>query len=130
MAAEYINKVGRRKEAVARVYLTAGTGEFKVNGKSINEYFTVPQFQKVVLQSLEALGVVNNYDIKVNVCGGGFKGQAEAIRMGIARALVEVNPEDRVTLKKEGFLRRDSRVVERKKPGRPGARKRFQFSKR
>ena len=130
MAAEYINKVGRRKEAVARVYLTAGTGEFKVNGKDIKEYFTVPQFQKVVLQSLEALGVVNNYDIKVNVCGGGFKGQAEAIRMGIARALVEVNPEDRVTLKKEGFLRRDSRVVERKKPGRPGARKRFQFSKR
>ena len=128
--AEFINKVGRRKEAVARVYLSAGTGEFKVNGKEINEYFTVPQFQKVVLQSLEALGVVNNYDIKVNVCGGGFKGQAEAIRMGIARALVEVNPEDRVTLKKEGFLRRDSRVVERKKPGRPGARKRFQFSKR
>ena len=128
--AEFINKVGRRKEAVARVYLSAGTGEFKVNGKDINEYFTVPQFQKVVLQSLEALGVVNNYDIKVNVCGGGFKGQAEAIRMGIARALVEVNPEDRVTLKKEGFLKRDARVVERKKPGRPGARKRFQFSKR
>jgi small subunit ribosomal protein S9 len=128
--AEFINKVGRRKEAVARVYLSAGTGEFKVNGKEINEYFTVPQFQKVVLQSLEALGVVNNYDIKVNVCGGGFKGQAEAIRMGIARALVEVNPEDRVTLKKEGFLKRDARVVERKKPGRPGARKRFQFSKR
>ncbi len=128
--AEYINKVGRRKEAVARVYLTAGTGEFKINGKEIKEYFTVPQFQKVVLQSLEALGVVNNYDIKVNVCGGGFKGQAEAIRMGIARALVEVNPEDRVTLKKEGFLKRDARVVERKKPGRPGARKRFQFSKR
>ena len=128
--AEYINKVGRRKEAVARVYLTAGTGEFKINGKEIKEYFTVPQFQKVVLQSLEALGAVNNYDVKVNVCGGGFKGQAEAIRMGIARALVEVNPEDRVTLKKEGFLRRDSRVVERKKPGRPGARKRFQFSKR
>ena len=128
--AEYINKVGRRKEAVARVYLTAGTGEFKINGKEIKEYFTVPPFQKVVLQSLEALGAVNNYDVKVNVCGGGFKGQAEAIRMGIARALVEVNPEDRVTLKKEGFLKRDSRVVERKKPGRPGARKRFQFSKR
>jgi small subunit ribosomal protein S9 len=128
--AEYINKVGRRKEAVARVYLTAGTGEFKINGKEIKEYFTVPQFQKVVLQSLETLGAVNNYDVKVNVCGGGFKGQAEAIRMGIARALVEVNPEDRVTLKKEGFLKRDSRVVERKKPGRPGARKRFQFSKR
>ena len=128
--AEYINKVGRRKEAVARVYLTAGTGEFKINGKEIKEYFTVPQFQKVVLQSLEALNALNTYDIKVNVCGGGFKGQAEAIRMGIARALVEVNPEDRVTLKKEGFLKRDARVVERKKPGRPGARKRFQFSKR
>ncbi len=128
--AEVINKVGRRKEAVARVYLSAGTGVIKVNGKEINEYFTVPQFQKVVLQSLEALNALSTYDIKVNVCGGGFKGQAEAIRMGIARALVEVNPEDRVTLKKEGFLKRDSRVVERKKPGRPGARKRFQFSKR
>ncbi|MCR5455516.1 MAG: 30S ribosomal protein S9 [Bacteroidales bacterium] len=128
--AEVINKVGRRKEAVARVYLSAGTGEFKVNGKDYKEYFTVPQFQKVVLQSLEALNAINTYDIKVNVCGGGFKGQAEAIRMGIARALVEVNPEDRVTLKKEGFLKRDARVVERKKPGRPGARKRFQFSKR
>ena len=128
--AETINKVGRRKEAVARVYLSAGTGEFKVNGKDYKEYFTVPQFQKVVLQSLEALNALNTYDIKVNVCGGGFKGQAEAIRMGIARALVEVNPEDRITLKKEGFLKRDSRVVERKKPGRPGARKRFQFSKR
>ena len=128
--AEVINKVGRRKEAVARVYLSAGTGVIKVNGKEVNEYFTGPQFQKVVLQSLEALNALNTYDIKVNVCGGGFKGQAEAIRMGIARALVEVNPEDRVTLKKEGFLKRDARVVERKKPGRPGARKRFQFSKR
>ena len=128
--AEVTNKVGRRKEAVARVYIKAGSGEFIVNGKNYKEYFTVPQFQKVVVQALETLGTVNSYDIKVNVCGGGFKGQAEAIRMGIARALVEINPEDRVTLKKEGFLKRDSRVVERKKPGRPGARKRFQFSKR
>ena len=129
--AEFINKVGRRKEAVARVYLSAGTGEFKVNGKEINEYFTVPQFQKVVLQSLEALGVVNNYDIKVNVCGGGFKGQAEAIRLGISRALCEVDKEAyRSTLKAAGFLTRDAREVERKKPGQPGARRRFQFSKR
>jgi small subunit ribosomal protein S9 len=128
--AEFINKVGRRKEAVARVYLSAGTGEFKVNGKDINEYFTVPQFQKVVLQSLETLGAVNNYDIKVNVCGGGFKGQAEALRLAIARALVKINPEDKAALKAEGFMTRDAREVERKKPGQPKARKHFQFSKR
>ncbi len=127
---EVINTVGRRKCSVARIYLSAGKGEIKVNGKDYKEYFTVPQFQIVVAQPLEKLNVLENYDVKVNVNGGGFKGQAEAIRMGIARALVELNQEDRVTLKKEGFLRRDSRVVERKKPGRPGARKRFQFSKR
>jgi len=127
---EVINTVGRRKCSVARIYLSAGKGEIKVNGKDYKEYFTVPQFQIVVAQPLEKLNVLENYDVKVNVCGGGFKGQAEAIRMGIARALVELNQEDRVALKKEGFLRRDSRVVERKKPGRPGARKRFQFSKR
>lgn len=128
--AEVTNKVGRRKAAIARVFVTPGKGEIKVNGKDYKEYFTVPQFQKVVVQALEQINQAENYDVKVNVCGGGFKGQAEAIRLGIARALVEINPEDRVALKKEGFLRRDSRVVERKKPGRPGARKRFQFSKR
>ncbi len=128
--AEVTNKVGRRKAAIARVFLTPGKGEIKVNGKDYKEYFTVPQFQKVVVQALAQINQAENYDVKVNVCGGGFKGQAEAIRLGIARALVEINPEDRVALKKEGFLRRDSRVVERKKPGRPGARKRFQFSKR
>ena len=128
--AEVTNKVGRRKAAIARVFLTPGKGEIKVNGKDYKEYFTVPQFQKVVVQALAQINQAENYDVKVNVCGGGFKGQAEAIRLGIARALVEINPEDRVALKKEGFLSRDSRVVERKKPGRPGARKRFQFSKR
>lgn len=128
--AEVTNKVGRRKAAIARVFVTPGKGEIKVNGKDYKEYFTVPQFQRVVVQALEQINAAENYDVKVNVCGGGFKGQAEAIRLGIARALVEINPEDRVALKKEGFLRRDSRVVERKKPGRPGARKRFQFSKR
>ena len=128
--AEVTNKVGRRKAAIARVFVTPGKGEIKVNGKDYKEYFTVPQFQKVVVQALAQINQAENYDVKVNVCGGGFKGQAEAIRWGIARALVEINPEDRVALKKEGFLRRDARVVERKKPGRPGARKRFQFSKR
>ena len=128
--AEVTNKVGRRKAAIARVFVTHGIGEIKVNGKDYKEYFTVPQFQKVVVQALDQINQAENYDVKVNVCGGGFKGQAEAIRLGIARALVEINPEDRVALKKEGFLSRDSRVVERKKPGRPGARKRFQFSKR
>ena len=128
--AEVTNKVGRRKAAIARVFVTPGKGEIKVNGKDYKEYFTVPQFQKVVVQAVDQINQAENYDVKVNVCGGGFKGQAEAIRLGIARALVEINPEDRVALKKEGFLSRDSRVVERKKPGRPGARKRFQFSKR
>lgn len=128
--AEVTNTIGRRKSAVARVYVTPGKGEIKVNGKDYKEYFTVPQFQIVVMQALAKLGQAENYDIKVNVEGGGYKGQAEAVRMGIARALIKINPDDRVALKKEGFLKRDSRVVERKKPGRPGARKRFQFSKR
>jgi small subunit ribosomal protein S9 len=128
--AEVTNTVGRRKAAVARIYIKAGSGDIKINGRDYKEYFNVPQFQKVAVQALETIGALGNYDVKANVCGGGFKGQAEAVRMGIARALVEINPEDRVTLKKEGFLRRDSRIVERKKPGRPGARKRFQFSKR
>jgi len=128
--AEVTNTVGRRKAAVARVFLTQGSGSIKINGRDYKEYFSVPQFQKVAIQALEKLGVLANFDINANVQGGGFKGQAEAVRLGIARALIKVNPEDRSALKKEGFLRRDSRVVERKKPGRPGARKRFQFSKR
>jgi small subunit ribosomal protein S9 len=128
--AEVTNTIGRRKAAVARIFLTPGNGAIKINGKDYKEYFTVPQFQKVAVQALDKLGVLANFDINANVQGGGFKGQAEAVRMGIARALVKINPEDRVALKKEGFLKRDSRVVERKKPGRPGARKRFQFSKR
>lgn len=128
--ADVTNTIGRRKAAVARVYVTPGNGEIKINGRDYKEYFTVPQFQKVAVQALDKLGALANYDIQANVQGGGFKGQAEAVRLGIARALVKINPEDRVALKKEGFLCRDSRVVERKKPGRPGARKRFQFSKR
>ena len=104
--AEVTNKVGRRKAAIARVFVTPGKGEIKVNGKDYKEYFTVPQFQKVVVQALAQINQAENYDVKVNVCGGGFKGQAEAVRLGIARALVEINPEDRVALKKEGFLRR------------------------
>jgi len=128
--ADVTNTIGRRKAAVARVYVTPGSGEIKINGKDYKEYFTVPQFQKVAVQALDKLGALANFDVKANVKGGGFKGQAEAVRLGIARALVKINPEDRVSLKKEGFLKRDSRVVERKKPGRPGARKRFQFSKR
>ena len=128
--ADVTNTLGRRKAAVARVYVTPGNGDIKINGRDYKEYFKVPQFQKVAVQALELLGVLGNYDVKANVCGGGFKGQAEAVRLGISRALVEINAEDRTTLKKEGFLKRDSRVVERKKPGRPGARKRFQFSKR
>lgn len=128
--ADVTNTIGRRKAAVARVYVTPGNGNILINGKDYKEYFTVPQFQIVAVQALNKLGALSNYDVKANVNGGGFKGQAEAVRLGIARALVEINAEDRVALKKEGFLSRDSRVVERKKPGRPGARKRFQFSKR
>ena len=98
--------------------------------KSLEEYFPLATLRYVVKQPLELLGVTGQYDIKVNVCGGGFNGQAEALRLGIARALVKVNAEDKPKLKAAGFMTRDPREVERKKPGRPGARKRFQFSKR
>ena len=118
---EVVNAVGRRKTAVARVYLNEGKGNITINKKSLEEYFTLPTLQYIVKQPLELLGVLGQYDIKVNLVGGGFNGQAEALRLGIARALVKVNAEDKS---------RDPREVERKKPGRPGARKRFQFSKR
>ncbi len=127
---ELINAIGRRKAAIARIYVSEGKGSILVNGKEFREYFTVPQFQYVVTQPLSLLGVVDKYDIKVNVQGGGFKGQAESVRLAITRALVKMNPEDRSALKAQGFLTRDPREVERKKPGQPGARKRFQFSKR
>ena len=127
---EVVNAVGRRKTAVARVYLNEGKGNITINKKSLEEYFTLPTFQYIVKQPLELLGVLGQYDIKVNLVGGGFNGQAEALRLGIARALVKVNAEDKSKLRAAGFMTRDPREVERKKPGRPGARKRFQFSKR
>lgn len=127
---EVVNAVGRRKTAVARVYLNEGKGNITINKKSLEEYFTLPTLQYVVKQPLELLGVLGQYDIKVNLVGGGFNGQAEALRLGIARALVKVNAEDKSKLRAAGFMTRDPREVERKKPGRPGARKRFQFSKR
>ena len=127
---EVVNAVGRRKTAVARVYLNEGKGNITINKKSLEEYFTLPTLQYIVKQPLELLGVLGQYDIKVNLVGGGFNGQAEALRLGIARALVKVNAEEKSKLRAAGFMTRDPREVERKKPGRPGARKRFQFSKR
>ena len=127
---EVVNAVGRRKTAVARVYLNEGKGNITINKKSLEEYFTLPTLQFIVKQPLELLGVLGQYDIKVNLVGGGFNGQAEALRLGIARALVKINAEDKSKLRAAGFMTRDPREVERKKPGQPGARKRFQFSKR
>ena len=127
---EVINAVGRRKAAVARIYVTDGSGKITINKRDLEVYFPEQRLQFVVKQPLEKLNAADKYDIKVNLNGGGFTGQAEALRLAIARALVEINPEDKATLKKEGFMTRDAREVERKKPGQPKARKRFQFSKR
>jgi len=127
---ELVNTIGRRKAAVARVYVREGKGNITINDRDYKEYFPVPQLQYVVTQPLLTLGAIEKYDIKVNLNGGGIKGQAEALRLGIARAMCEINQEDRKILKPLGFLSRDPREVERKKPGRPKARKRFQFSKR
>lgn len=127
---EVVNAVGRRKAAIARVYLTEGTGKITVNKRDITEYFPSAILQYVVKQPLQLLEVEGKYDIKANLDGGGFTGQSQALRLGIARALVKINAEDKKNLKDHGFLTRDSRVVERKKPGRPKARRRFQFSKR
>ena len=127
---ETVNALGRRKAAVARVYVKEGNGVITINNKDLAQYFPLEIMQFVVKQPLLKLGVAEKYDIKVNLNGGGFKGQAEALRLAIARALVKINPEDKPALKAEGFMTRDPRVVERKKPGRPKARKRFQFSKR
>ena len=127
---EKINALGRRKAAVARVYLTDGTGAITINKRPLEVYFPSSILQYVVLQPLNLLEAAGKYDIKVNLRGGGYKGQAEALRLAIARALVKVNPEDKKALRAEGFMTRDAREVERKKPGRPKARKRFQFSKR
>ncbi len=127
---ESINAIGRRKAAVARVYLRQGSGQVTINGRELNEYFPQKDIQYKVNQPLALVEVANLYDLVVNVNGGGFKGQAEAIRMGISRALLKVNEDYRPALKAEKFLTRDARVVERKKYGKPKARKSFQFSKR
>ena len=127
---EVINAIGRRKAAVARVYLSEGKGNITINKRSLEQYFTLPTLQYIVKQPLELLGVAGQYDVRANLDGGGFNGQAEALRLGIARALVEANAENKSKLKAEGFMTRDPREVERKKPGQPKARKRFQFSKR
>ena len=127
---EVINALGRRKAAVARVYVKEGAGQITINGRDLNVYFPSSILQYVVKQPLEKLGVAEKYDIKANLDGGGFKGQAEALRLAIARALVKINTEDKSALKAEGFMTRDAREVERKKPGQPKARRHFQFSKR
>ncbi|MBU6342323.1 MAG: 30S ribosomal protein S9 [Bacteroidetes bacterium] len=127
---EMINAVGRRKTAVARVYLMKGEGKITVNGKDYREYFPQSHVQHNVVDPFAVVGAENIYDLKINVRGGGYKGQSEAIRMGVSRALVKLNEEFRKPLKARKFLTRDSRAVERKKFGQPKARKRFQFSKR
>ena len=127
---EEVNALGRRKSAVARVYVSEGTGKITINKRDLAEYFPSTILQYVVKQPLSTLGVEEKYDIKVNVYGGGFTGQSQALRLAIARALVKINADDKKALRAEGFMTRDSRVVERKKPGRPKARRRFQFSKR
>ena len=127
---EVVNALGRRKAAVARVFVKEGAGKITINKRDLEVYFPSSILQFIVKQPLNKLGVAEKYDINVNLDGGGYKGQAEALRLAIARALVKINPEDKATLKAEGFMTRDSREVERKKPGRPKARKRFQFSKR
>ena len=125
-----INALGRRKSAVARVYVQEGSGKITINKRDLTEYFPSSILQYVVKQPLNLLGVAEKYDIKVNLQGGGFTGQSQALRLAIARALVKINAEDKKALRAEGFVTRDSREVERKKPGRPKARRRFQFSKR
>jgi small subunit ribosomal protein S9 len=127
---EVINTIGRRKAAVARVYMSDGKGQITVNNRDFKDYFPDKQLHYIVEQPLTLLEVKGNYDIKVNLTGGGMTGQAEALRLAISRALIKVNPEYKAALRAEGFVTRDPRVVERKKPGQPGARKKFQFSKR
>ena len=125
-----VNAVGRRKAAVARVIVKEGNGQITINKRPLDVYFPSSILQYIVKQPLLTLDSAEKYDILVNLDGGGYKGQAEALRLAIARALVKINPEDKHALRVEGFMTRDPRVVERKKPGRPKARKRFQFSKR
>lgn len=127
---EKVNAVGRRKAAIARVIVKEGNGTITINKRPIDVYFPSSILQYIVKQPMLTLDCVEKYDIKVNLDGGGYKGQAEALRLAIARALVKINPEDKPALRAQGFMTRDPRSVERKKPGQPKARKRFQFSKR
>ena len=127
---EVINAIGRRKAAVARIYLSEGTGEIKINDKDLKTYFPVGTLQFIVEQPFNVLEVAGKYNVKANLDGGGIKGQAEALRMAISRAFVKLDEANKPKLKAAGFMTRDPREVERKKPGRPKARKRFQFSKR
>ena len=127
---DIINSVGRRKAAIARIYLSDGKGNITVNKRKFEDYFTVAEMRNRVKQPLDVLQVQDKYDIKANISGGGYKGQAEALSLAISRALVKINEEDKGALKENGLLTRDARKVERKKPGQPKARKKFQFSKR
>ena len=129
MSQEFI-ATGRRKEAVARIRMSPGTGKIQVNGRTFEDYFKTTNLQNTVLQTFEVVKAINVYDVSINASGGGMNGQAGAVRLAISRALTEANPELRALLKPVGFLTRDPRMKERKKPGQPGARKRFQFSKR
>ncbi len=122
--------IGRRKTSIARVYVKPGKGDIVVNDRDLKDYFISEIHQTLAKQALAALKLEGSYDVTVNVEGGGVTGQAEAVRLGIARALVEISAENKPTLRKEGFMTRDSRMVERKKPGRRKARRKFQFSKR
>lgn len=130
MPDDYVKTTGRRKTSIARVMVKSGSGTITINGKVPDEYFPTKSHVITIHQPLEATDNVKKWDIKVNVKGGGFSGQAGAIRHGLARALVQVDPDSKQALGKRGFLTRDSRMVERKKSGQPKARKRFQFSKR
>jgi len=125
-----INTTGRRKSAVARLYMKEGKGNIVINGRTVENYFPEDRYQYIVKQPINLLDLEGKFDIKINVDGGGSTGQAEAVRLAISRALVENNPEDKSALRKAGFMTRDPREKERKKPGQPGARKQFQFSKR
>ena len=127
---EKVNAVGRRKAAIARVIVGEGNGAITINKRPLEVYFPSSILQYIVKPPLNTLDAASKYDINVNLDGGGYKGQAEALRLAIARALVKINPEDKHALRVEGFMTRDPRAVERKKPGQPKARKRFQFSKR
>jgi small subunit ribosomal protein S9 len=127
---EVINAIGRRKSAVARIYVKEGKGKIVINDRELANYFPLEQLQYIVQQPLNIAEVTDKYDIKVNLKGGGIKGQAEALRLAIARAMVIIKPESKDALKINKLLTRDPREVERKKPGQPGARRRFQFSKR